>query len=221
MVERKLDVPTKIFIFRHGETDWNAASRLQGHSDIPLNANGRAQSLQLRWVFQKNKIEHIFSSDLKRALETAQIAAGEGNSIPLTTHKELRECYLGQSEGLTHDEIRARFTEAVWQQWTSIEPKDMTFRLPGGESKLEAVTRASTFLKSALFARPELKTVVVAVHGLLMRRWFLTLRPDLAATFTTPNCVCFEMQFDHATQTFQMPNANPLSAGSGHSPDDR
>jgi broad specificity phosphatase PhoE len=212
---------TTIFIFRHGETDWNAASRLQGHSDIPLNENGRTQSQKLRWVFEENKIDHIFASDLSRALETAQIAAGPGSQVPISSHRELRECFLGQSEGLTHDEIRLRFGEEVWKKWTSILPEDMTFRLPGGESKLEAVTRASVFLGNALQSRKELGSVVVAVHGLLMRRWFFTLRPDLAASFMTPNCVCFQMIYDRKRKQFEMPNAEPLATGSGRSPDDR
>ena len=64
-----------LFLFRHGETDWNVQERFQGHLDVPLNDKGRAQAAGIIPYLRENKIEAILSSDLSRALETAQIVA--------------------------------------------------------------------------------------------------------------------------------------------------
>ncbi len=94
----------EVLLIRHGETDWNVAGRFQGHADIPLNANG----IQLAYSVAKNlrdlKIEHIISSDLSRAAETARIINRDFN-VEITLDSRLRERNMCPLEGMTLEEI--------------------------------------------------------------------------------------------------------------------
>jgi len=109
---------TTLLLVRHGETDWNAARRIQGSTDIPLNDTGRAQArgtatgLAERMAEQYGGVRPIVvSSDLSRAHETAQIIAAELGTDVAHAYPQLRERSYGVAEELTVDEYRARFGE--------------------------------------------------------------------------------------------------------------
>ena len=91
---------TTLLIVRHGETDWNAAGRLQGHTDRPLNDFGRAQAKKLAEQLANDGITAIYASDLARARETAEIVA-ERLALPVALDPDLREKDWGTWEGLT------------------------------------------------------------------------------------------------------------------------
>lgn len=107
---------TRVLLARHGETDWNAVGRWQGHADPPLNATGRAQALELAERLLDVGIEVVVSSDLVRAAETAAIVA-ERLGLPVAKDPELREIDVGSWSGLTRAEVSARFPDgfARWQ----------------------------------------------------------------------------------------------------------
>jgi probable phosphoglycerate mutase len=92
-----------LLLVRHGETDWNAAGRLQGHTDRPLNDYGRMQARKLAEQLQGDGIAAIYASDLVRARETAEIL-GERLGLPVAIDADLREKNWGTWEGLTPDE---------------------------------------------------------------------------------------------------------------------
>ena len=94
---------TTLLLVRHGETDWNAAGRLQGHTDRPLNDFGRAQARGLAEQLANDGIAVIYASDLARARETAEIVA-ERLALPVLIDADLREKNWGTWEGLTPDE---------------------------------------------------------------------------------------------------------------------
>ena len=91
---------TTLLLVRHGETDWNAEGRLQGHTDRPLSDFGRRQARQLADELADEELEAIYSSDLVRARETAEIA-GERLGLPVVLDPDLREKDWGNWEGLT------------------------------------------------------------------------------------------------------------------------
>ncbi len=91
---------TTLLLVRHGETDWNADGRLQGQTDRPLNDFGRRQAQQLAEDLGAEELEAIYSSDLARARETAEIV-GEQLGLPVTLDPDLREKDWGNWEGLT------------------------------------------------------------------------------------------------------------------------
>jgi broad specificity phosphatase PhoE len=94
---------TTLLLVRHGETDWNAEGRLQGHSDRPLNDHGRQQAKALADRLAGESIDAIYASDLARAKETAEIV-GERLGLPVVIDADLREKNWGNWEGLTGDE---------------------------------------------------------------------------------------------------------------------
>jgi broad specificity phosphatase PhoE len=94
---------TTLLLIRHGETDWNAEGRLQGHTDRPLNDFGRRQAGALAERLAGDGITAVYSSDLARALETAEILAAR-LELPVVTNPDLRERNWGSWEGLTGTE---------------------------------------------------------------------------------------------------------------------
>ena len=91
---------TTLLLVRHGETDWNADGRLQGHTDRPLSEYGRRQARELAGELEGEELEAIYSSDLARARETAEIV-GERLGLPVVLDPDLREKDWGTWEGLT------------------------------------------------------------------------------------------------------------------------
>jgi broad specificity phosphatase PhoE len=114
---------TTILLARHGETDWNVERRVQGHSDTPLNETGRAQALALAEALDGAELDAVYSSDLARALDTAQVVA-DRLGLPVSMLPELRERHFGSWEGLTDDEIFARFPAAKSGSWGDGETKE-------------------------------------------------------------------------------------------------
>src|SRR5213078_2372373 len=91
---------TTLLLVRHGETDWNAAGRLQGHTDRPLSDYGREQARRLADELSSEGVDAIYTSDLARARETAEIVA-ERLHLPVVLDPDLREKNWGTWEGLT------------------------------------------------------------------------------------------------------------------------
>jgi broad specificity phosphatase PhoE len=94
---------TVLLLARHGETDWNAEGRLQGHTDRPLNEHGRRQAAALAARLARERIDAVVASDLARARETAEIVA-ERLGLRVTLDPDLRERDWGTWEGLTASE---------------------------------------------------------------------------------------------------------------------
>jgi hypothetical protein len=109
-----------LFVFRHGETDWNREGRLQGHTDTPLNATGLAQAEALSEILRPHRLDAVLSSDLLRASTTGRIVA-EALGVPLFTDRGLRETNVGAAEGLLWADAKTRFgeglTEALVLRW--------------------------------------------------------------------------------------------------------
>lgn len=97
---------TTLLLVRHGETDWNAERRWQGHADVPLNDRGREQAYALAETLAGETIDAIYTSDLSRARETADIL-GARLGVTVVVDPDLREIDVGPLEGLTADESRA------------------------------------------------------------------------------------------------------------------
>jgi broad specificity phosphatase PhoE len=101
---------TTILLARHGETDWNREGRFQGHADPPLNETGRAQAAELAAELEAVGLAAVYSSPLRRALETAQAVAAEHGLDPVAVDA-LREVDVGSWQGLTRVEIETQFPE--------------------------------------------------------------------------------------------------------------
>jgi broad specificity phosphatase PhoE len=95
----------RLLLARHGQTEWNADRRFQGHTDIALSERGRAQAHALGRALRGRRVTAAYVSPMRRAVETAEIALADAG-IPFTPIEELRELSLGEWEGCTVDEIR-------------------------------------------------------------------------------------------------------------------
>lgn len=102
---------TTILLVRHGETDWNREGRFQGHADPPLNDAGREQAAALAELLAGDGIAAIHASDLRRAYETASVVAAR-LGLDVAAHTGLREIDVGRFQGLTREEIDARWPDA-------------------------------------------------------------------------------------------------------------
>jgi broad specificity phosphatase PhoE len=107
---------TTILIARHGQSDWNVARRWQGHADRPLTDKGREQARVLAVRLAHIELDAIYSSDLRRARETAAVVA-ENQGVELRQLRELREVDVGSWSGLTRAEAEERFPEG-FDRWT-------------------------------------------------------------------------------------------------------
>ena len=199
---QKNDRIKTIYIFRHGETDWNKDRRLQGHTDIPLNSTGQSQALGVRDFFLAHPIDAMLTSDLKRARETAEIALGNLN-IPLIVEARLRETNLGDAEGLTQTEVVHRFGHEIWEGWCSLSPDFHHFRFPNGETKSELLLRVLTALEE-VFLTTSYQKIGVATHGGVVRRMIHHARPDLPSPKMVGNCVVHEINYDFTNKTWDL-----------------
>jgi broad specificity phosphatase PhoE len=196
-----------LYIFRHGETDWNKIGRFQGSTDIPLNETGRSQAEGLRRFFALNPVEAFMSSDLSRAHETARIANTDLKA-PIVVDRRLRETNLGQAEGLTRDEIVANLGSEVIRQWAEAFPPDTHYRFPGGESKAEHLARLLESIEENLRAHPHTRWGI-ASHGGAMRRIIHHLRPELMSPIKVANGVVYEMRFDLVRGELRLVDVEP------------
>lgn len=129
----------RLWLVRHGETDWNRERRYQGQTDIPLNDRGREQARVLGRRLAGREWAAIWSSDLRRARETADLVAGDPALV--ADEPALRELHFGQFEGLTAPEIQARFPEEGAAWWADT----LRTRPPGGETLGELDARLRTW----------------------------------------------------------------------------
>jgi broad specificity phosphatase PhoE len=164
-----------LYVARHGETDWNAAGRWQGHTDVPLNALGREQAKLLGARFATVPLAGIVSSDLSRASETARTVAEELGLDLVYEDPLLRERSFGIFEGLTREECDKLYPEE-WRAWVEKRhtPK-------GGETQSELSKRMLSGLGRAAWTVAHAGAgVLVVTHGGAMRAVIL------AATGETP-----------------------------------
>ena len=148
---------TELLLVRHGETDWNRDRRFQGHADPPLNEMGREQAHALAAELAGERIELVYTSDLCRARETAEIVAASLGA-DLVALRDLREIDVGEWEGLTWPEIEERYPEGA-RAW-----HEQGFGWEAGETYDELGERVVAALRRIAADHPEQRVLVVG-HG--------------------------------------------------------
>ncbi|TET80969.1 MAG: histidine phosphatase family protein [Anaerolineales bacterium] len=153
---------TTLILIRHGETDWNIEGRYTGQSDVPLNARGLEQAGSLAKQLQGRKIDVIYSSDLRRAYQTAE-ALAESSGTRILIDPRLREIHQGEWEGMLFKDIRASYSQA-WEQ-RARDP--LLVAPPGGETVGQVRTRVLEALREILQQHPDGHLAIVS-HGLVL-----------------------------------------------------
>lgn len=148
---------TTVYLARHGQSDWNAAGRWQGHADRPLTELGRRQAAELEQALAGVPLDAVYSSDLLRARETAEaVAAPRG--LTVTTLAELREVDVGSWSGLTRAEAKERFPQG-FRRWT-----DGLHGWEDGEQYERMAERVVAVVRR-IAVEHEGGTVLVVAHG--------------------------------------------------------
>ena len=176
----------RLLLVRHGSTEFNTGRRFMGYSDIDLNADGYTQAEKLRDYLASEKIDAVYSSDLKRTLVTAEIISS-GRSLDIVTCPKLREVNYGTCEGLTFQEIGNRYPD-VAEKCINFTVK---LEFPEGETFQEFIERTCQFL-SVLDNHKPTETILVVSHngplkvlvcnllGITMEHWW-QIRIDIAS----------------------------------------
>ncbi|MFM9927177.1 histidine phosphatase family protein [Variovorax sp. H27-G14] len=163
----KPDTTTDLILIRHGETAWNRELRFQGHADVPLNDIGHEQARRLGLrLASETAVQHIVSSDLMRAQQTAAPAALQ-LSLPVVTSAGLREQFFGVVEGMRSDEIQTLHPRA-WEEWLEFREDHA---MPEGETAREFHTRIIAALGTIAAAHRGQRLIVVTHGGVLDMVW--------------------------------------------------
>lgn len=157
-----LEAATRVILIRHGETTWNRATRIQGHTDIPLSTLGLAQAERLAEALADEPLAAIYSSDLSRARQTAE-AVARSQGLAVQIDMGLRERAFGRFEGLSWDEIAQNHPEDS-ARWRKREPD---FPVGGGESLNTFSARCLVAAQRAVAAHPGESIALVAHGGVL------------------------------------------------------
>lgn len=155
---------TKIFVVRHGETEYNRTGRMQGRGiDIPLNKTGRLQARAISDYLKDQSIDHIFSSSLMRSMETAEIIAWSLR-MKYVACPELDEMDFGKFEGKLSEEIDTELHQVhqIWQKGNT----DLV--IEEGESPQMVLDRAKS-RTDTIFREYEGSTLLMVLHGRLIR----------------------------------------------------
>jgi alpha-ribazole phosphatase len=150
----------RLLLTRHARTDWNGVGRYQGHTDVPLGVAGHREAAALARRLATESIDRVYTSDLRRAYETASPVAVQ-RSLPLYTDPRLREMNFGAWEGRTREEVWAGHAETL-RAW---EEDACAAAPPGGETLGQLADRVGTFLADLTAAAPSDATVLVVGHG--------------------------------------------------------
>jgi len=156
---RQQKAPTRMILIRHGETDWNKEGRIQGHMPTHLNEQGRREARLLAPRIADERPQNLYSSDLPRALETAQPIA-EATGLEIVSSERLREAYFGLWEGKSFKEVQSG-SPGEFANWVE---SDFHKAPPGGESAAELRERIIAFLADVAEKHAN-QTTVIVTHG--------------------------------------------------------
>ncbi len=149
-----------LWLVRHGQTDWNLSGRYQGQADVPLNDTGWEQARALPAVLSGPDFAALYSSDLRRARDTASVLA-ERLSLAVQVDARLREVRLGEWEGMLFSDIQAHYPA----EWQARQSDPLNARPPGGENLREVAARVWAAADDIARIHPGAEVVIVA-HGL-------------------------------------------------------
>lgn len=163
----------RVIFIRTGETEWNKRERWQGWVDVPLNANGKAQAAALARFIRHMGVKAIYSSDLRRAVETAEPIARETGLEPIYDSR-LRERSVGLWQGLTMTEIRDWYGE----EYQALLADRENYTIPSGESRADVRVRVIEAFHE-IMKQDKGETIAIVSHTTAI----MTMLVDLIPTY--------------------------------------
>lgn len=165
----------RIGFVRHGVTDWNRERRAQGHSDVPLNDEGRLEAAELAERLQQETWDVIYVSDLERAKETAETIRNKMKNVPIYFDSRLREVSRGLMEGTTEAERTAKWGPN-WRE-LDLATEDMGCVLARARSVMDRI-----------ISEQNGKNVLIVSHGTFIRNLLQELLPNDDVDISLGNC---------------------------------
>jgi broad specificity phosphatase PhoE len=176
----------RIYLIRHGQTDWNREGRWQGFEQTSLNSEGLAQAQALAEYLRQYPITAVYTSDLSRALQTANALAQALNLQP-ELDERWRERHLGIFQGLTRAEINARYPKEM----DAMHTDRFNYVIPNGESQRQVQERAWEAWQQVINHAPGPEAAIVS-HGGTLKTLLMKLSnndPDIASADITNTSV--------------------------------
>jgi probable phosphoglycerate mutase len=161
-----------VYLIRHGETEWNIIGRWQGILDVQLNEVGREQARKLAEDAKSTGIEAIYSSDLSRALDTAQALAAPLGLNPILDTR-LRELDIGIFQGLKEAEIKQKHPE----EFAAFLANPLKYRIPEGESRMDMQERVFAAWTD-MIGKNQFKTIALVSHNGTLKMLLSALFPE-------------------------------------------
>ena len=190
--------PTRLLLIRHAQTEWNIQRRFQGHGDSPITEEGQEQLQRLKSRLAGLEFDVVYSSDLKRTMETSQMLSGKQR----VEEPRLRERGVGILEGLNLEQIMAEHAEA----FRAFRSGDKDHQIEGGESLQNALNRAWTFLEEMPEKHPGAELAAVSHAGLirLICKQILGLALDAPNFFQIPNTSLTQIIFSPKDRSWSL-----------------
>lgn len=189
-----------LYLMRHGQTDWNASQLVQGWKDTPLNQTGINQVHAAAKKLKNEKIEVIYSSDLKRSKKSADILS-VAFDIPVHYTKRLREMNFGQAEGVKKTDLNVKFSY-TYQAFNDLKnPERYDVSYPNGETIGEVQQRFMKFLSKLSETTPP-KKVLIVTHGMLVR---IFTEMCLKKSIRLDNGSVLKITYDEKTKKYRSP----------------
>ena len=181
-----------LYIFRHGETDWNKEGKMQYWTDIELNETGLQQATKNAEILKDKNIQHIYSSPLKRAYKTAEILANTIN-VDITTIQDLIEFNGDKMTSMVRTEIKAILGEENYEKFFHTKDENLDFRIFNAETKREVRQRSYNCIlnicKNTIY-----DIIGVATHGFFIREFLRSL--DYEDDSKIKNCEVVKAMYD-------------------------
>ena len=189
---------TRLLLIRHAQTEWNIQRRFQGHGDSPITEEGQEQLQRLKSRLAGLEFDVVYSSDLRRTMETAKMLYGKQR----VEEPRLRERGVGILEGLNLEQIMAEHAEA----FRAFRSGDKNHQIEGGESLQNALNRAWTFLEEVPEKHPGAELAAVSHAGLirLICKQILGLALDAPNFFQIPNTSLTQLVFSPKDRSWSL-----------------
>lgn len=198
----------KIYLIRHGQTDWNIQGRIQGSHDIPLNEAGQRQAEQVAKGMDSLRVSRVFSSTLTRAVETAE-KIGSRQKAEICSMPQLIEVEFGKWEGMTWEEIMEAYPKE-YRLW-ALNPDEVA--PPGGETQDQVISRCAHAIKEILRITGGREDVAIVSHGATIAyliSYMMRNDPDIESIIVE-NASITTVNYSPLTEDFMLLEMNDTS----------
>jgi len=199
---KKVNMKKTLYIFRHGQSEWNKLKKIQGSVDSPLTSLGVQQAKRIPAHLKDKNIGIIYSSHLKRAWKTGEVVAKE-LGIEIIENKDLREICGGAIEGKTIKEASEKFKEKYDVEWMSSDPEYDDMKFPNGESKRESRQRMVNTI-SKLSMESIHNIIGFASHSFTIRQLIIACGNENFRYLN--NCEIVHLEFDTDKYNIETPH---------------